>query len=174
MTTEPTSTGLVVREAASVELTRKTAREGRTRRRRIVAALVGLGAVVVVAGVVAVGMMSGWLLPGGSPMGDLAGGSGSGIRSFSVTPEAAECQSDRGTSSAPLSFSWDASGAERAWIGEGTSDASESPLAEVPVSADAWTDVAFPCHLDEVTYTLTVEGADGKSSASVTVTRSSE
>lgn len=93
------------------------------------------------------------------------------IADFAVTPAVAECADDHGGETAPLTFTWVSSDADRAWIGIGTSDASISPTAEVPVSSEGWTDLPFECFLDATDYTLTVQGPGGTTSVQITVQR---
>ena len=93
------------------------------------------------------------------------------IAAFAVSTTAAECADDR-SATVPLAFTWTATGADEAWIGVGTTDASVVPSAAVPLSSDGYTELAFACGDEEQLYTLTVRGASGTTSSSVLVTRS--
>lgn len=92
------------------------------------------------------------------------------ISSFAVTPEIAACPDERG-STAPLTFTWESSGGERAWIGVGTNDASAQPFAEVSLTSSGYTDVVYECRGAEQLFTLTVQGPDGSVSSSLSVVR---
>lgn len=179
------STELVVRDTASTELdqTRRDRRPTKPRRAGLWV-LIAIVAVVAIAGVALIGNALHWLEPTGQlsagatdvPVGGPRAVDPSApapvIGDFVVTPEAAECSDDRGGATAPLSFSWDSSDADRAWIGIGTSDASISPTAEVPLESDGWTEIQFACFSSEENYTLTVQGPGGTTSATITVFRS--
>ncbi|MFL2000161.1 hypothetical protein [Microbacterium sp. A1-JK] len=93
------------------------------------------------------------------------------IAAFAVSTTVAECADDR-SATVPLAFTWTATGADEAWIGVGTTDASVVPSAAVPLSSDGYTELAFACGDEEQLYTLTVRGASGTTSSSVLVTRS--
>ena len=181
------STDLVTLDATStaVETTRRDRRSTKPPRRVGLWVLVAVLVLAVGSGVFLLGNAFGWL----EPTGELSSGSvdepvggtrpvdasapAPVIGAFSVTPEAAECTEDRGGATAPLSFSWDSTDADRAWIGVGTSDASISPTAEVPLSSDGWTEIEFECFSAEQNYTLTVQGPGGTTSSMITV-RSTE
>ena len=92
------------------------------------------------------------------------------VETFTLTPEVAECEDDR-NATVPLSFSWTTTGADRGWFGEAVSDASLEPTAEIPTSAEGWSDVSFQCRYTERDFTITFEGPGGKTSYSVTVQR---
>ncbi|NYF09738.1 hypothetical protein HDC94_000894 [Leifsonia sp. AK011] len=92
------------------------------------------------------------------------------VETFVLTPEVAECEDDR-TATVPLSFSWTTSGADRGWIGEGVSDASLEPTAEIPTSAEGWGEISYECRYSERDFTLTFQGPGGTTSYSVTVQR---
>ncbi len=93
------------------------------------------------------------------------------IAAFAVSTTVAECADDR-SATVPLAFTWTATGADEAWIGVGTTDASVVPSAAVPLSSDGYTELAFACGDEEQLYTLTVRGSGGTTSSSVLVTRS--
>ncbi len=92
------------------------------------------------------------------------------IDDFSVDPVVAVCSDDR-ESTVPLRFSWSTSGADRAWIGVATSDASVQPTAEVPTDATAYTDVSFACRDAEQVFTLSVQGSGGVTSRTIAIPR---
>ena len=92
------------------------------------------------------------------------------ISSFAVQPEAAMCPDER-DSVVPLTFSWRSEGADRAWIGVNTSDASVQPTAEVATSTDGFTSVSFACRDADQVFTLTVQGAGGTVSSTIAVAR---
>lgn len=92
------------------------------------------------------------------------------ISAFSVEPTVAACPDDR-ASTVPLTFSWTSDGAERAWIGVGTSDASAQPAAEVDLSSDGFTGLAFACGDADQVFTLTVQGAGRTVSETIAMTR---
>ncbi len=177
------STELVVRDAASTELesTRRDRRETKPPRKVGLWVLLSIVAVAVIAGVAVIGNALHWLEPTGqlsagttdAPVGGERAVDPSApapvIGDFAVSPETAECSDDRGGATAPLSFSWTSTDADRAWIGVGTSDASISPTAEVPVSSDGWTDLEYECFSAEQNYTLTVQGPGGTTSMIITV-----
>lgn len=93
------------------------------------------------------------------------------IGAFAVSTTSAQCADDR-SATAALTFTWSATGADDAWIGVGTTDASVVPSAAVPVSSDGYAGLAFDCREEEQLYTLTVRGPGGTTSSSVSVTRS--
>jgi len=92
------------------------------------------------------------------------------ISSFTVQPEVAVCPDER-DSVVPLTFSWRSEGADRAWIGVNTSDASVQPTAEVATSTDGFTSVSFACRDADQVFTLTVQGAGGTVSSTIAVAR---
>lgn len=92
------------------------------------------------------------------------------ISAFSVEPTVAACPDDR-ASTVPLTFSWASEGAERAWIGVGTSDASAQPAAEVDLGTDGFSGLAFACSDADQVFTLTVQGAGGTVSETIAITR---
>lgn len=154
------------------------------RPRKGLALLIGLVILAVVAAGAGVAVGYGWLAPTDSVAPEVAvdvpaegareidpNAPAPVINDFAVAPEMAECADDHGGETAPLSFTWDSSDADRAWIGVGTSDASISPTAEVPLSSDGWTELAFECFLDSSDYTLTVQGPGGTTSVMITVQR---
>ena len=93
------------------------------------------------------------------------------IDAFAVSTTSAECADDR-SATAALIFTWSATGADEAWIGVGTTDASAVPFAAVPPSSEGYTGLGFACREEEQLYTLTVRGPGGTTSTSVTVARS--
>lgn len=154
------------------------------RPRKRLALLIGLIVLAVVAGGVFVAAGYGWLAPTAPAEPTIAldvpvdgvreidpDAPAPVIGDFAIAPEVAECADDHGGETAPLTFTWSSSDADRAWIGVGTSDASISPTAEVPLSSDGWTDLEFECHLDSSDYTLTVQGPGGTTSVQITVLR---
>lgn len=101
------------------------------------------------------------------------GESGPAITSFTVSPVTAHCRDER-AGTMPLTFAWTSEGAERAWIGVGTTDASLQPYAEVALADAAYTGLTFACNTPQKVFTLTVEGEAGRTSRSVMVTRQLE
>ncbi|MEX0153498.1 hypothetical protein [Microbacterium sp. LMI1-1-1.1] len=91
---------------------------------------------------------------------------------FEADTVAVSCPDER-ESTVPLTFRWSSDGAERAWIGIATSDASVQPFAEVPLTADGYTDIAYACRDADQVYTLTVQGSGGTTSSTVAVSRAS-
>lgn len=102
-------------------------------------------------------------IPAGAPV----------IAEFFVEPTIAVCPDDR-ASTVPLTFSWTTEGADRAWIGVGTSDASAQPAAEVDLSARGFTGLTFACSDADQVFTLTVQGAGGTKSSTLAITRELE
>ncbi|MBB3157587.1 hypothetical protein FHS07_001271 [Microbacterium proteolyticum] len=92
------------------------------------------------------------------------------ISAFSVEPAVAACPDDR-ASTLPLTFSWTSESAERAWIGVGTSDASAQPAAEVDLSSAGFSGLVFACSDADQVFTLTVQGATGTVSETISLTR---
>jgi hypothetical protein len=92
------------------------------------------------------------------------------ITSFSVSPTTVECNDER-TAPVPLSFSWVTTGAERVWIGVGTTDAAAQPFAEVATDASGYSDITFDCSALQKVFTLTVEAGGVRTSRTVVVER---
>ncbi|WP_285136665.1 hypothetical protein [Microbacterium sp. lyk4-40-TSB-66] len=92
------------------------------------------------------------------------------IAGFSVSPTVAECPDDR-DSTVPLTFSWTSEGADRAWIGIATSDASVQPTAEVETTAEGYADLLYACSDADQVFTLTVQGAGGTLSRTIAIAR---
>lgn len=92
------------------------------------------------------------------------------ISAFSVEPTVAACPDDR-DSTVPLTFSWTSEGAERAWIGIATSDASVQPAAEVGLSSAGFSGLVFACSDADQVFTLTVQGAGDTVSETIAITR---
>lgn len=92
------------------------------------------------------------------------------ISSFSVEPTVAACPDDR-ASTVPLTFSWTSEGAERAWIGVGTTDASAQPAAEVDLASGGFSGLAFACSDTDQVFTLTVQGGGATVSETIAITR---
>ncbi len=92
------------------------------------------------------------------------------IAAFAVQPETAVCPDER-DSVVPLTFSWRSEGADRAWIGVATSDASVQPTAEVSTATDGFTSISFACRDADQVFTLTVQGAGGTVSRTIAVAR---
>ncbi|MGZ0712217.1 hypothetical protein ACWPKO_28170 (plasmid) [Coraliomargarita sp. W4R53] len=92
------------------------------------------------------------------------------INSFTVSPETATCPDDR-DSTVPLTFAWSTADADRAWIAEGTNDASAQPFDEVSLNSSGYTELAYECYAEEQLFTLTVKGEAGNTSVSVSVVR---
>jgi len=89
--------------------------------------------------------------------------------SFSPTDGTAISCPDEETE-APLVFSWSTTGAERAWIDAGTTDA-RAQGEEVDPSG-TYRDLVFDCAGESEVYTVTAENADGETtSESVTLVR---
>lgn len=95
---------------------------------------------------------------------------GAVISAFAVEPTVAACPDDR-ASTVPLTFSWTSEGAERAWIGVATSDASVQPAAEVDLSSGGFSGLVFACSDADQVFTLTVQGAGGTVSETIAITR---
>lgn len=89
---------------------------------------------------------------------------------FTVSPTDAACADER-EAKVPLTFAWASEGADRAWIGVGTSDASAQPFAEVPPTADGYSAIAFACRDSDQVFTLTVQGPGGVLSSTIAVSR---
>ena len=171
-------------ELAPVEKTSTEVEAIAPRPRKRLALLIGLVVLALVAGGVFVAAGYGWLAPiAPAEPGVALDVPVDGVREvdpdaatpvigdFAITPAVAECADDHGGETAPLTFTWNSSDADRAWIGVGTSDASISPTAEVPLSSDGWTELEFECFLDSSDYTLTVQGPGGTTSVQITVQR---
>jgi hypothetical protein len=92
------------------------------------------------------------------------------IDDFTVDPVVAACSDER-ESTVPLRFSWSTSGADRAWIGVATSDASVQPTAEVATDDAAYTGVSFACRDADQVFTLTVQGSGGTTSRTIAIPR---
>lgn len=92
------------------------------------------------------------------------------INSFTVSPETAICPDDR-SSTVPLTFAWSTADADRAWIAEGTNDASAQPFDEVSLNSSGYTELSYECYAEEQLFTLTVSGDAGNTSVSVSVAR---
>lgn len=60
----------------------------------------------------------------------------------------------------PLTFTWSSSGATKAWIGVGTTNAKTAPFAEVDPT-DTYKDISFQCSNASEIYTVTLEDAAG-------------
>ena len=95
------------------------------------------------------------------------------ISSFTVQPETVRCPDER-DSTVPLIFSWRSEGAERAWIGVNTSDASVQPAAEVAASAEGYAGISFACRDADQIFTLTVQGSGGTVSSTIAIARELE
>jgi hypothetical protein len=92
------------------------------------------------------------------------------ITSFTVTPTTVECPDER-SGAVALSVSWATEGADRAWIGVGTTDAAAQPFAEVPTAAAGYSDLDFDCGVAQKLFTLTVEADGVRTSRTIAVDR---
>ncbi|MEV8267614.1 hypothetical protein [Microbacterium sp. NPDC076911] len=92
------------------------------------------------------------------------------INSFTVSPEIAICSDDR-SSTVPLTFTWSTADADKAWIAEGTNNASAQPFDEVSLNSSGYTGLSYECYAEEQLFTLTVRGEAGNTSVSVSVVR---
>ncbi len=92
------------------------------------------------------------------------------IGAFAVVPTVAACPDDR-ASTVPLTFTWSSEGADRAWIGIGTTDASVQPAAEVDPNTSGFSGLTFACSDADEVFTLTVRGAGGTVSETIAITR---
>ena len=79
------------------------------------------------------------------------------------------CDGDNLTT--PLEFAWTSDDAERAWIGQGTTNAKNDPTSKVDPSG-TYSKFEFSCEVESQVYTVTLESADGElTSQSVTLVR---
>ena len=79
------------------------------------------------------------------------------------------CDGDNLTT--PLEFTWTSDDAERAWIGQGTTNAKNDPTSKVDPSG-TYSKFEFSCEVESQVYTVTLESADGElTSQSVTLVR---
>ena len=78
---------------------------------------------------------------------------------------------DGDTLTTPLEFTWTSDDAERAWIGQGTTNAKNDPTSKVDPSG-TYSKFEFSCEVESQVYTVTLESADGElTSQSVTLVR---